>query len=264
MSFGIEHEGPIRIIAFFGIALMMALWEWRRPFRQPNEGQATRRLHHFLLTLFNSISLRLGLPILAIGVAQLAQENTWGVFWHFPMPFWVQLTLGVLLLDLLIYWQHRVFHRVDLLWRLHRVHHSDLDYDFTTALRFHPIEIFLSMIIKMAAIVALGVPPLGVLLFEVILNGLAMFNHGNVSLGKKLDPLFRSVIVTPDMHRIHHSVIPEECHSNFGFNLTWWDKLFGSYHGAHRGTLEIGMQEFRGPEWSRFFGLLRMPFSDKS
>ena len=197
-------------------------------------------------------------------MAVQAQERGWGLFNNFALPYWLAVGVGVIVLDLIIYLQHVMFHAVPALWRLHMMHHADLDFDLTTGLRFHPIEIILSMLIKFAAIIVLGPPVVAVILFEVILNGMAMFNHGNVGLPEGLDRALRRLVVTPDMHRVHHSVEDDEANSNFGFNLPWWDRLFGTYRDQPRAghaTMTIGIHKYRDTKQVAWLpGMLALPF----
>jgi sterol desaturase/sphingolipid hydroxylase (fatty acid hydroxylase superfamily) len=197
-------------------------------------------------------------------MALIAQERSWGLLnWAEP-PYWVAVVIGVALLDLAIYLQHVLFHAVPFLWRFHKMHHADLDFDVTTGLRFHPIEIILSLGIKLVIVALLGPPVLAVLVFEVLLNATAMFNHSNVWINVTLDKYLRRLVVTPDMHRVHHSVVPKETHSNFGFNFPWWDRLFKTYHdqptGGHDG-MNIGLYEFRDAARLKLHHLLVMPFT---
>jgi sterol desaturase/sphingolipid hydroxylase (fatty acid hydroxylase superfamily) len=200
------------------------------------------------VVVIDTILVRLTYPIAAVGLALLAEQNGWGLFNLFDVSVWVAVLVSVVALDFAIYLQHVLFHAVPALWRLHRMHHADLGFDVTTGLRFHPIEILLSMGIKMGVVVALGPPAVAVLLFEVILNATAMFNHSNIRIPEGIDRVLRLVVVTPDMHRVHHSVIRSETDSNYGFNLPWWDRLLGTYtaepKGGHEG-MTIGFEQFR-------------------
>lgn len=200
------------------------------------------------LVVIDTIVLRLSFPILAVGLAVTAQDLGWGLFNIIAVPGWVAVLVSIVVLDLVIYLQHVMFHAVPALWRLHRMHHADLEFDVTTGLRFHPVEILLSMGIKLVVVLALGPPAIAVLIFEVLLNATAMFNHSNIRLPRLVDRLLRLIVVTPDMHRVHHSVIPEETNSNFGFNLPWWDRLLGTYKAqpkaGHEG-MTIGIEHFR-------------------
>lgn len=200
------------------------------------------------LVVIDTIVLRLSFPILAVGLAVTAQDLGWGLFNIIAVPGWVAVLVSIVVLDLVIYLQHVMFHAVPALWRLHRTHHADLEFDVTTGLRFHPVEILLSMGIKLVVVLTLGPPAIAVLIFEVLLNATAMFNHSNIRLPRLVDRLLRLIVVTPDMHRVHHSIIPEETNSNFGFNLPWWDKLLGTYKAqpkaGHEG-MTIGIEQFR-------------------
>ncbi len=253
----LHHEPAIRLVCFLAALLAMMLWEWRRPRRSLSLPRARRWPANLGIIVVDSVVLRLVFPILAVGVAGLAQTRGWGLFHWLEAPFWLACAASLLLLDLAIYAQHVIFHKVPALWRLHRMHHTDLDFDVTTALRFHPLEIVLSMLIKLTVVVLLGTPPVAVLLFEVILNATAMFNHGNVRLPERLDRALRWLLVTPDMHRVHHSVRPEETDSNFGFNLPWWDRLFGTYRDQR---MTIGLEYFRDWRATKLYGLLMQPF----
>jgi sterol desaturase/sphingolipid hydroxylase (fatty acid hydroxylase superfamily) len=202
------------------------------------------------VVVVDMIVLRLSFPILAVGLALLAQERGWGLLNAFDVPLWLAFAVSVLTLDLAIYLQHVMFHAVPALWRLHRMHHADLEFDVTTGLRFHPVEILLSMGIKLAVVAVLGPPAVAVLVFEVLLNATAMFNHSNVRLPLGLDRVLRWIVVTPDMHRVHHSIHPSETNSNFGFNLPWWDRLLGTYRAQPRQgheAMTIGIEQFRTP-----------------
>lgn len=262
-----QHEVNIRLGFFFGILALIALWEIVAPRRALTVSKLLRWSSNLGLVFFNTLVLRLLFPAAAVGMAAFAASQGWGGFNYFEAPFWLAVVVSVVVMDFIIYLQHVMVHAVPLFWRLHRVHHADLDYDVTTGARFHPIEIILSMLIKFATILVLGPPVVAVVIFEVILNGLAMFNHGNIRLPLGLDRILRLLIVTPDMHRVHHSVEDDEANSNFGFNLSLWDRLFGTYRDQPRGGHErmtIGIHKFRTPaEASRFDGLLLMPFRGK-
>jgi len=258
------HEAGIRLGAFFGIFALMALWELRAPRRPLTVSKAVRWGSNLGLVVLNTFLLRLLFPVAAVGLAATAAAQGWGLLNHFAVPFWVAVPLAVITMDLAIWLQHVMVHAVPALWRLHRVHHADLDYDLTTGARFHPIEIVLSMLIKFAVILVLGPPVVAVILFEVILNGMAMFNHGNVRLPEWLDHRLRWVFVTPDMHRVHHSVEADEANSNFGFNLSWWDRLLGTYRESPRAGhlgMTIGIDDHRDPrEVDSLPGMLALPF----
>lgn len=263
----IEHESSIRMGVFLGMLVIMGLWEWLAPRRAPRLSKLLRWGNNLALVFINSILLRLLFPAAAVGMALFTTGNHWGLFNTLTLNPLLEVILAVILLDLVIYLQHVLVHAVPLLWRLHRVHHADLDYDVTTGIRFHPIEIIFSMLIKFAAIAAIGPAVVAVILFEVLLNGMAMFNHGNVRLPEWLDRILRWVIVTPDMHRVHHSIEDDETNSNFGFNLSGWDRLFGTYRAQPRkGHLEmqIGIRHFDTPRQASWLqGLLAMPFIGK-
>jgi sterol desaturase/sphingolipid hydroxylase (fatty acid hydroxylase superfamily) len=246
----IAAEPVIRLGCFLGILVLMTLWEVLTPRRPQSIKRLLRWPNNLGLVVIDTLVVRLLFPAAAIGMAFLAQTKGWGLLNILPAPPWLAIPAAVLLLDLTIYGQHVAFHAMPLLWRLHRMHHADLEFDVTTGLRFHPGEIVLSNLIKLAAVLVLGAPPLAVLTFEVLLNATSMFNHGNVRLPPSLDRALRLVVVTPEMHRVHHSMDRQETDSNFGFNLPWWDRLFGTYRpqpalGHLRMTL--GIDRFRDP-----------------
>jgi sterol desaturase/sphingolipid hydroxylase (fatty acid hydroxylase superfamily) len=243
-------EPQLRLSVFLGVLAIMALWELLAPRRRRDIPRVIRWSNNLALVVIDTIVLRLTFPILAVGLAIMAQERGWGLFNIVEAPVWFAVVASVIILDLVIYLQHVMFHAVPALWRLHRMHHADLDFDVTTGLRFHPIEIVLSMGIKLAMVLVLGPPAVAVLIFEVLLNATAMFNHSNVRLPLVVDRGLRLVMVTPDMHRVHHSILPEETNSNFGFNLPWWDKLLGTYKAqpaAGHDAMTIGIEQFRTP-----------------
>ncbi|HFQ89744.1 MAG TPA: sterol desaturase family protein, partial [Desulfobulbus sp.] len=219
----------LRVGFFVGILAVVAAWEVVLPRRPLTVNKAGRWFNNFGIIVIDSLLVRLLFPVAALGVAAAASRQGWGLVAFLHLPAAAALLLSVLVLDLVIYLQHLMFHAVPLLWRLHMVHHADLDIDVSTGLRFHPVEILVSMLIKMATVAALGPPVAAVLLFEILLNGTAMFNHGNIRLPRSVDRVLRLLVVTPDMHRVHHSVIIRETNSNFGFNFPWWDRLFGTY-----------------------------------
>jgi sterol desaturase/sphingolipid hydroxylase (fatty acid hydroxylase superfamily) len=247
-DFLLTNEPIIRLSAFLGILVVMAAWEVAAPRRRREIPRILRWTNNFGVVVVDTILVRLTFPIAAVGLALIAEERGWGVFNVIEAPGWVAFIVSVIVLDLVIYLQHILFHAVPALWRLHRMHHADLDFDVTTGLRFHPVEIVLSMGIKLATVAVLGPPAAAVLVFEVLLNGTAMFNHSNIRIPLGLDRVLRWVVVTPDMHRVHHSVVPQETNSNFGFNLPWWDRLFGTYRAqpaeGHDG-MTIGIELFR-------------------
>jgi sterol desaturase/sphingolipid hydroxylase (fatty acid hydroxylase superfamily) len=247
-DFLLANEPIIRLSVFLGILVVMAAWEVAAPRRRREIPRVLRWTNNLGVVVADTILVRLTFPIAAVGLALVAEERGWGIFNVIEVPGWVAFIVSVVVLDLVIYLQHVLFHAVPALWRLHRMHHADLDFDVTTGLRFHPIEIVLSMGIKLAVVAVLGPPAAAVLVFEVILNGTAMFNHSNIRIPLGLDRILRWVVVTPDMHRVHHSVVPQETNSNFGFNLPWWDRLFGTYRAqpaeGHDG-MTIGIELFR-------------------
>jgi sterol desaturase/sphingolipid hydroxylase (fatty acid hydroxylase superfamily) len=243
-------EPQLRLGVFLGVLAIMALWELLAPRRRRDIPRVIRWSNNLALVVIDTIVLRLTFPILAVGLAIISQESGWGLFNFIDAPAWVAILVSVIVLDLVIYLQHVMFHAVPALWRLHRMHHADLDFDVTTGLRFHPIEIVLSMGIKLALVLVLGPPAVAVLIFEVLLNATAMFNHSNVRLPLIVDRFLRLIMVTPDMHRVHHSILPEETNSNFGFNLPWWDRLLGTYRAqpaAGHEAMTIGIEQFRTP-----------------
>lgn len=262
-EFVFRNETPIRLAFFFGIFAAVALWELAAPRRTLTTSKAGRWFANIGIVVINTIVLRLLFPAAAVGMAMKVGELKWGLFNNVDVPYWLAVLLSAILLDFVIYLQHVMFHAVPSFWRLHMMHHADLDYDLTTGARFHPIEIILSMLIKFAAVVVIGAPALGVIVFEILLNGTAMFNHGNIRLPLGLDRVLRLFVVTPDMHRVHHSVFPSEANSNFGFNLPWWDRLLGTYRAqpsrGHVG-MTIGLNQFRDPSRLTLPWMLAMPF----
>ncbi|MBE9515634.1 MAG: sterol desaturase family protein [Proteobacteria bacterium] len=261
------NETTIRLSFFFGILAIMALWEILAPKRALTVSKLMRWTNNLGLVFFNSFILRLIFPAAAVGVAAFASEQGWGLLNYYTLPLGFAVLLSIIAMDFIIYLQHVLVHAVPALWRLHRVHHADLDYDVTTGARFHTIEIILSMLIKFATIIVLGAPVVAVIIFEVVLNAMAMFNHGNVGLPKSLDKALRWFVVTPDMHRVHHSIEDDEANSNFGFNLSCWDRLFGTYRDQPRNGhigMTIGIRKFRDPKQASWItGMLAMPFIGK-
>jgi sterol desaturase/sphingolipid hydroxylase (fatty acid hydroxylase superfamily) len=248
LDYLLQNEPVIRLAAFLAILGAMAIWEIAAPRRRREFPRFLRWSNNLGLVVLDAALVRLLFPVVAVGLAVMAAENGWGLFNIVDVPGWIAVLVSLLVLDLAIYLQHVMFHAVPALWRLHRMHHADLEFDVTTGLRFHPVEILLSMAIKLAVVMALGPPAVAVLVFEVLLNGSAMFNHSNVRLPERVDALLRLVIVTPDMHRVHHSILPSETNSNFGFNVPWWDRLLGTYRAQPRAGHEgmtIGIEQFR-------------------
>jgi sterol desaturase/sphingolipid hydroxylase (fatty acid hydroxylase superfamily) len=263
-DFILNHEPAIRLACFLGIFAVMAVWELLAPRRRLTQPKAQRWFNNLGLVIFNTALLRLAFPLAAVGMATAAELNGWGLFNRVETSGWLALLASLFILDAAIYLQHVMFHALPLFWRLHRVHHADLDFDVTTGSRFHPVEILLSMLIKFAVIVLLGPPIVAVVVFEVLLNASSMFNHSNVRLPTRLDALLRWLIVTPDMHRVHHSHLDHETNSNFGFNLSIWDRLFGTYRNqpeeGHE-NMVIGIDTFRdAAHCVTLRGMLGMPF----
>ena len=259
----LNHETAIRLGFFVGVFLCLGACEKWAPRRALTVSKRIRWLNNLSIVLIDSLAVRWLLPVVALGTAFVAQERGWGLLNNIDLPQWVAFCASVAALDLIIYLQHVMFHSLPMLWRVHRMHHADLDFDVTTALRFHPIEIILSVGIKMAAVVLIGPPPAAVLTFEVLLNATAMFNHSNLRIPVAVDRILRLFVVTPDMHRVHHSILTEETDSNFGFNLPWWDRLLGTYRNqpaAGHEDMTIGLDVFRDPKMLRLPQLLAMPF----
>ena len=261
------HEAAIRLGFFIGIFAVMALWELWAPRRVLTVDKAIRWANNLGLVALNTLLLRLLFPAAAVGMAALANDQGWGLLNHFELPAWLAILVAVIVLDFVIWLQHVMVHAIPALWRLHRVHHADPDFDVTTGSRFHPIEIILSMLVKFATIAVLGPPVAAVIIFEVLLNAMAMFNHANVRLPAKLDLILRWFVVTPDMHRVHHSIEDDETNSNFGFNLPWWDRLFGTYRDQPRGghqKMTIGIRGYNQPrDVSWLPGMIMLPFRGK-
>ena len=260
------NEQIIRLAFFFGILTVIAVWEIFAPRRPLTDNKGRRWMTNLSLVVIDTAAVRFILPVLPAGMALMAQQQGWGILNNLLLPSWIKIILVVVALDFVIYLQHVLFHFLPTLWRLHRMHHTDLDIDVTTGIRFHPIEILISMGIKLSVVVLLGAPALAVIAFEVALNATSMFNHGNIRIPEILDRWLRLVVVTPDMHRVHHSVIPRETNSNFGFNLPWWDRLCGTYRPqpeqGHR-AMTIGLKEFRDPAMLNLPRLLIQPFARK-
>lgn len=258
-----QHEGIIRLSAFCAVLATVAVWELLAPRRQLTVGKKKRWFANLSLVAIDTAVVRLAFPLMPVEVALLAQQRGWGALNQTSLPPLAELALAVIALDFIIYLQHVLFHFLPLMWRFHRMHHTDLDLDVTSGNRFHPVEIVISLGIKLAAVVLLGASPLAVLVFEVVLNATAMFSHGNISLPLGLDRWLRLLMVTPDMHRVHHSVIVRETNSNFGFNLPWWDRLCGTYRPqpeAGQLGMTIGLKEYRDPRRLTLPHLLVQPF----
>ncbi|MHC4659557.1 MAG: sterol desaturase family protein [Planctomycetota bacterium] len=263
----IENEIAIRLGCFLGIFVIVAVWESLLPRRQRAVSRWMRWPSNLGIATLNQVLLRILIPLAAVSLALVAQERNWGLLNKLLVPGWFAVVFSLLILDFTIYLQHVMFHAVPALWRLHRMHHTDLDFDVTTGTRFHPIEIVLSMIIRIAVVAVLGPPVVAVLIFEVLLSGISLFNHGNVRLSLRLDQMLRCFVVTPDMHRVHHSIDPQETNSNFGFNLPWWDRLLSNYRAqpaAGHAGMTIGIEQFRTESDLRLDRMLIQPFCDPS
>ncbi len=262
--FLIDNEVFLRLGFFLGIFFTMSIWEGLAPRRSLTQSKLVRWANNLGLTLFNSLLVRLALPAAAVGIALYSAQKGWGLLRFLDMPEWAGGIVSLIILDLAIYFQHVLFHKIPLFWRLHRMHHTDLDFDVTTGARFHPLEILLSMGIKMGIVVMIGAPAWSVIVFEVLLNGTSMFNHSNILMNIKADAWLRLLVVTPDMHRVHHSVIVRETDSNFGFNFPWWDRLFGTYRDqpkAGHQAMTIGLASYRDRKWLKFQWMLVVPLS---
>ncbi|MEM6373142.1 MAG: sterol desaturase family protein [Pseudomonadota bacterium] len=263
-----ENEAVIRLGIFLGLFALLALAEALAPRRVRRQKRGQRWLTNWSITIANTVLLRLmaiALPLLAVGAAVDAQAQGWGLFNAVALPVWVEIVAAILILDFVIWAQHLITHKVPLLWRLHRVHHADVDMDVTTAIRFHPVEIALSMVLKIGVVYLLGPAALAVILFEILLNGTAMFNHANIRLPLWLDAAVRRVLVTPDMHRVHHSVHRDEHDSNYGFALSIWDRMFGTYiaqPAAGHDDMAVGLQ-WQDERPARLGWSLRLPFARK-
>ncbi len=258
-----QQEPVIRMAMMLGVLAIMATWEWVAPRRALSVSKAYRWSNNFGVIALGTLLTRLVVPAGAVGLAVFVESQGWGLLQVVNLPLWLTVLIAIVVLDFTIWAQHVMFHAIPTLWRLHRMHHADLDIDVTTGLRFHPLEILLSFGIKATVIVALGVPAVAVLLFEIILSSLAMFNHSNVRMPLAVDRVLRLLIVTPDFHRVHHSWYPHETNSNFGFNLSLWDRIMGTYRAqpddGHDG-MTIGINQFRDPKWERLDKMLIQPF----
>ena len=263
-GFVLAHEPLLRLGAFGGVFIALALWELIMPRRRATLPRGQRWPANLALAALNTLVLRALVPLAAVGMAVFTADKGWGLLRHFEVPNWALLPVSIVALDLAVWLQHVMFHAVPALWRLHRVHHADLDFDLTTGARFHPIEMVLSALVKLAVVALIGAPVVAVVLFEVLLSATALFSHANISLPPAVDRWLRWVVVTPDMHRVHHSIDEQETNSNFGFNLPWWDRLFGAYRAqpmAGHGAMTIGVQGHPDPrEVARLPGMLMMPF----
>lgn len=265
-EFLLQNEAAVRMAVFGGMLVLMGGLEFLAPKRRLSLGRIGRWFQNIGVVVVNTFAVRAAfffLPALAVGFAVLMANRGIGLLNWVDLPFWLEVLIGVIVLDGIIWAQHLAMHHIPILWRLHKVHHADLDIDVTTALRFHPVEIIVSMVLKLAAIAVLGPAALAVLIFEILLNGGAMFNHANIALPAWLDRLLRTVIVTPDFHRVHHSTVVRETNANFGFNLSIWDRIFGTYRAqpaaGHQG-MDIGLEEYRDAGRQGFAWMLSLPF----
>ena len=262
-SFILDNEPTIRLAFFLGVLAAMAAWELAAPRRRLVASRPLRWFSHLAVVVLGTVLVRLIFPVLAVGLALHAEVRGWGLLNVVAIPWWLALIASVLILDLAIYVQHVTFHAVPILWRLHMMHHADRDFDVTTGVRFHPFEIVLSMLIKLAVIAALGPPAVAVVVFEVVLSATSLFNHGNVRIPSAVDRVLRAFVVTPEMHRVHHSVLAHETNSNFGFNLPWWDRLFGTYRAQPTDghpDMAIGLTQFQGRGPENLWWMLVLPF----
>lgn len=267
MNWVMTHEPAVRLGFFAGVFVVMAIWELVVPRRGLRAAKGARWFANLGIMVFGTLVVRVIFPTAAVGMALVASERGWGVLNNFDVIPAVSIVVSVVILDLVIYLQHVMFHAVPALWRLHMVHHADADFDVTTGLRFHPVEIVLSMLIKLAAVALLGPPAVAVIIFEVVLNATAIFNHGNIRLPAVVDRVLRWIVVTPDMHRVHHSVRPLETNRNFGFNLPWWDRLLGTYRAqpedGHE-AMTIGLDQFQDRPRQSLLWLLTLPFTGRA
>ena len=258
-----DQEIIWRLGVFFTLLVLFLLWETVLPKRPWRLSRTSRWTNHLLLSAINTIIVRLVIPVTAAAYALTLEANGFGLLNWLQIPLWVTVVAGVLILDLAIYAQHVWFHKLEFFWRFHRMHHADLDFDVTTGIRFHPIEIVISMLIKFAVISLLGPPAIAVVIFEILLNATSLFNHSNIKIPTGIDRYLRLLLVTPDMHRVHHSEIRKETDSNFGFNLPWWDRIFGTYRDqpqeGHLG-MSIGLSIFRAEQENRLDKLITQPF----
>ena len=258
-----DQEIIWRLGVFFTLLVLFLLWETVQPKRPWRLSRTSRWTNHLLLSAINTIIVRLVIPVTAAAYALTLEGSGFGLLNWLQMPLWVAVVAGVLILDLAIYAQHVWFHKLEFFWRFHRMHHADLDFDVTTGIRFHPIEIVISMLIKFVVISLLGPPAIAVVIFEILLNATSLFNHSNIKIPTGIDRYLRLLLVTPDMHRVHHSEIRKETDSNFGFNLPWWDRIFGTYRDqpqeGHLG-MSIGLSIFRAEQENRLDKLITQPF----
>ena len=256
-------QDKIRIGWYLSVLILMALWELRAPRRPLTVSKLCRWGGNLTIMALNTVIARLAFMGGAVAVAITGEERGWGLLHLLDGPVWLETAMAIVALDFIIYWQHRVFHLVPVFWRFHMMHHSDLDLDVTSGVRFHPVEIVLSLLVKAVAIMAVGASPLAVVIFEVVLNATSLFNHSNVVMPQGLDRALRWMVVTPDMHRIHHSADVRETNSNYGFNVPWWDRLFGTYcpePALGQMSMKIGLEHLDSPVCLNLFKMLRFPF----
>ncbi len=266
MDYILYHESMLRVCFFVGIFIIIATLEILLVRRSLTTPKRKRWFANIGIVIINTILLRIIFPVGVVGMAIWVENQGWGLFNKVHLPFWVEVVLSIIFLDFIVYLQHVMFHALPLFWRLHMIHHADMDYDLTTGIRFHPIEMLVSMFIKIAAVILIGASPLAVIIFEILLNGTAMFNHGNFFINTTVDRILRLLVVTPDMHRVHHSVLPSETNSNFGFNFPWWDRLMGTYISQPSGghiDMTIGLNQFRDPSQLTLCWMLVLPFMGK-
>ena len=264
IDFIYTNEASIRLSIFISAFIMLAIWEWKWPKRALTESKLKRWINNIALMVTGTLVVRVAIPMAAVGLAYVTEQQQIGLANYFELPLWLEIIVVFVVLDLAIYFQHAMFHVLPVMWRFHRVHHSDLDYDITTGVRFHPVEILISVFIKMFLIVAIGAPVLAVILFEIALNFMSMFTHCNIRLNENVERVLRWFIVTPDMHRVHHSIEENETNSNFAFNISVWDRIFGTYRAepeAGQLGMTIGLTYFREKKWQNYGGLLSTPFS---
>lgn len=253
-------EGTLRLSIFLGVLILMGALEAVFPARDRVQKRTARWTTNLGLVIIDTLAIRLLFPIIAVGAALWAQTQGWGLLNLIGLPNWAAVIIAVIILDMMIYWQHVAFHRIPVLWRLHKVHHADRDLDASSGLRFHPVEIVISMLYKMAVVIALGAPVVAVIFFEILLNACAIFNHANVRLPRWVERPLRQILVTPALHRIHHSVIERETNTNFGFSVIWWDKIFKSYTDKPKGEITLGLSEYQSDAPSGLIWSLTAPF----
>lgn len=259
----LEHETTLRLFSFIFLILMFFGLELIRPRRFPEKANRTRRVNNILLLIFNIVAVRLVMPLAIFEVAVYAADNNLGLFNVLSIPLFLNVILTLIIFDCLIYVQHVITHKINFLWQIHRVHHTDLEVDVTTGIRFHPLEIIFSMLYKIIAVLLLGPVAFAVIFYEILLNGAALFTHSNILLNSKFDSVLRVIFVTPDMHRIHHSVLRQETDSNFGNILSIWDKLFKTYRAVPAegyDKMKLGLEEFSDPSYGKLIQLLKIPF----